>query len=473
MFEGWTSLHIFAQCGKPIEKVTKLIENGANIEATAIDSMLTALHLAAENPNPNIVNILLKKGANTKAIDSSGETPLHKAAASKYGNTENIIALIKKGADVNTTNSSGETPLHKAAASKYGNTENIISPIKKGADVSTTKSSDQTSLHIAATSNKYTEMVITLIENGANLDLPEKSGMTPLHYAAVNGQTKIVLVLIEKGADVYASNNSGHTASRLAVERGHTGTSRAVIYPLHYAARLCDIKTVKVFIEKGYCVQAMCDGDKTPLEHAIAADNLNVAKYLLALTKPSPADLRMPEADNNTTKHLKDMYKLATSEPDNIAASALTLGDDETQNEVRIKLSSMVQSTVEAQNSKIYFAKALFGMGSTKKDSYMLKIMMFNLTFKVRDSYRIAIDLARGLATKRQGGKHVPCDVSQLIMQFAGLLPKGVDLSKIMQGTKPHSSQQVAMAPPSSLVTSVIPENISSSSSSSSKSNNT
>jgi len=54
MFEGWTSLHIFAQCGKPIEKVTKLIENGANIEATAIDSMLTALHLAAENPNPNI-----------------------------------------------------------------------------------------------------------------------------------------------------------------------------------------------------------------------------------------------------------------------------------------------------------------------------------------------------------------------------------------------------------------------------------
>ncbi|MBT4803776.1 MAG: hypothetical protein HON78_02090 [Legionellales bacterium] len=394
------------------------------------------LHFAAKYGRTEIALALIEKGADVNAADQDGYTPLNWAAA--RGHTEIALALIEKGADVNATNKYGETPIHQAT--RYSYTEILIALIAAGADDNVADQFGLAPLH-SAVENGLTE-IARAIEH-------------PLHWAARLSDIKTVKALIDKGYDPQAKLDD-KTPLEHAIAADNLNVAK-------YLITLSDVKTIKAFIDKGYNLQAKLD-DKTPLEHAIAADNLNVARYLIARTKPNFSDLNMPEIDNRTTTFLK----LVQSEHD-----ALTVAGNEIQNEVAAKLTSMVQSTVDIHNSKIDFAKALFGMPTTDKAKAMVKFMMFNLTFKVKDSYIIAIDLSRGLATKKPGGKHVPCDVSQLIMQFAGLLPKGVDLSKIMQGTKPHSSQQVAMAPPSSLVTSVILENISSSSSSSSKSNNT
>jgi|SaaInlStandDraft_6_1057023.scaffolds.fasta_scaffold17587_2 hypothetical protein len=328
-------------------------------------------------------------------------TQLHQAT--KYGRTEIALALIEKGADVNATyvgptGQFGDKPLHHAT--KYGRTE----------------------------------IALALIENGADVNAENTDGEKPLHQAAKYGRTEIALALIENGANVNGTNEVGFPPLQYATVNGINACTS-------------NVKAIKALIGIGYDLQAKL-GYKTLLEHAIAADNLNVAKYIIARTKPNFTDINMPKADNNTTTFLK----LATSEHDTSAASALTVDGSTTQ----------CQLTNPIQNSKIDFAKALFGMPTTYKAKTMLKFMMFNLTFKVKDSYRIAIDLSRILATKKPGGKHVPCDALQLIMQFAGLSPGNIDLSKI----DPKNSQEIIKTQPPSLFVS---ENISSSSSSCSK----
>ena len=72
----------------------------------------------------------LQAGADPKARDEGGQTPLHTAAL--WGNAEAIEAIAAAGANLETRNESGLTPLHRAAA--FGNAEAIEALLQAGAD---------------------------------------------------------------------------------------------------------------------------------------------------------------------------------------------------------------------------------------------------------------------------------------------------------------------------------------------------
>lgn len=75
----------------------------------------TPLHIAARRGSPELVSLLLEKGANVNAQDSSSVTPLHLAA--RTGNLAVAEELIKHRADVNARGyRQDETPLHIAAS---------------------------------------------------------------------------------------------------------------------------------------------------------------------------------------------------------------------------------------------------------------------------------------------------------------------------------------------------------------------
>jgi ankyrin repeat protein len=341
--------------------------------------------------------------------------------------TKRFIAL---GADVNDTDSNGHTPLHCAIL--FSHTEIVLALIANGANVNAANQHGRTPLK-SAIINNLSEIVQALIAAGAGVNTADQHGKTPLHWAAWHDNTQIAVALIAAGADVDAADQHGHTPLQWALIFNKDETARAIEHPLHWAACLSDIRTIKALIDKGYDLQAKLD-DKTPLEHAIAADNLNVAKYLIAPTKLSFADLNMPNNDNSTTRFLK----LAKSEPDASAASALTVAGNEIQNEVATKLSSMVQSTVDIHNSKIDFAKALFGIPTTDKAKAMVKFMMFNLTFKMKGSYRDAIltanDLVKiGKTYKGAQRPSLPTDVIGIILNFARPMPEKTNINAIAQ----------------------------------------
>lgn len=74
----------------------------------------TPLHFAAGYNHPEVVKLLLEKGANIHAKDKGGLVPLHNACS--YGHYEVAELLIKYGADVNFTDDFKFSPLHEGSS---------------------------------------------------------------------------------------------------------------------------------------------------------------------------------------------------------------------------------------------------------------------------------------------------------------------------------------------------------------------
>lgn len=82
----------------------------------------TALHIATEHARSDVVELLLKYGANANARSDGGWSPLHSACANGYKRTVSI--LLESGAGINSQCLDGTTPLHLAA--KAGHLEVIL-----------------------------------------------------------------------------------------------------------------------------------------------------------------------------------------------------------------------------------------------------------------------------------------------------------------------------------------------------------
>src|SRR5437016_4159120 len=73
----------------------------------------TPLHLVAVGGHIEVIEVLLKAGANMEEQDMGSQTPLHRAA--EGGHVEVVEALLKVGANKEAQNRGSCTPLHQAA----------------------------------------------------------------------------------------------------------------------------------------------------------------------------------------------------------------------------------------------------------------------------------------------------------------------------------------------------------------------
>ena len=97
------------------EDVARCVASGADPRAPDQDGM-TPLHAAAEkSKTPGVVVTLLNAGANLEARDRDEMTPLHAAAATSV-TPDVIVALLNAGADLKARDKGGATPLQWAAA---------------------------------------------------------------------------------------------------------------------------------------------------------------------------------------------------------------------------------------------------------------------------------------------------------------------------------------------------------------------
>jgi ankyrin repeat protein len=197
-YESATPL-LFAVVRDKTEAAIHLIENGANVNICADRAQgWSPLHAAAQCGNLEIMNCLIKAGANVNVLESNGATPLYYAVGEDK--TEAVIHLIENGADVNLCAGGfkGRSPLHAAAL--YGNLEIMDCLIKARAIVNVLDSDGATPLYYAVAKGK-TEAVIHLIENGANVNR-FKGGRPPIIVAALNRNLEITKFLIEAGANL-------------------------------------------------------------------------------------------------------------------------------------------------------------------------------------------------------------------------------------------------------------------------------
>lgn len=128
-------------------------------------------------------------------------TPLFLAVI--HGHQEIVEILIKAGADPNKQDDRGMTSLHWAAY--FGHQPIVKTLIQSGAQLDIVDNEGWTALH-KATSEGHRQIVKVLIAAGATINPCNKVGNTPLHFAVCKGRIKILRTLVEAGADLNAKN---------------------------------------------------------------------------------------------------------------------------------------------------------------------------------------------------------------------------------------------------------------------------
>jgi|GEM_PF-2766675 len=179
----------------------------------------TPLHKAASVGKKEVVELLLAHGADVKARievdnekDAIGDTPLHVAVS--RGRTEVAELLLAHGAEINARNEFLATPLHWTDFS--GSKEVVALLLAKGADVNARNRVGSTPLYRAVSVGKK-DVVDLLLAHGAEINAKNEFGETPLHDAAFGGSREVVALLLAKGADVNTRNRLGETPLRKAI----------------------------------------------------------------------------------------------------------------------------------------------------------------------------------------------------------------------------------------------------------------
>lgn len=163
---------------------------------------------AVSNGDVEKVRTLLNEGADPDVRSKNGEPALHRASGFDK-KVEIVSLLLSAGADIETRDKDGGTALMRAVASS--NREVALFLIQKGADTAASAGNGETLLHKAgAVANK--EILRFVIDKASiPLDTTDDKGNTPMHHAAGLGYIESVKTLLEKGAAADLRNNVGAT----------------------------------------------------------------------------------------------------------------------------------------------------------------------------------------------------------------------------------------------------------------------
>jgi ankyrin repeat protein len=178
-------------------RIRTLLHQRVDVNTPQIDGM-TALHWATYQDDLETAQLLVRAGANVKAANRYGVTPLSLACTN--GNDAMVELLLNAGADPNTALPGGETALMTAA--RVGTLGSVKALLARGASVdSKDDRRGQTALMWAAAEG-HTEVVEALVNAGADFRIRLASGFTPLLFAVREGRIGVVRVLLKAGADV-------------------------------------------------------------------------------------------------------------------------------------------------------------------------------------------------------------------------------------------------------------------------------
>ncbi len=141
--------------------------------------------------------------------------PIHNAVqhVAKTKNPEILNFVIKCGANLNVNDGSGWTPLHHAC--QNGDLETVKTLIKNEASVHSFSNKQFYPIHIAALNN-HPAIIEFLFENQAKLECKNDEGCTPLHLAAKKGHVESMRKLLDLGANIYAEDIRSWTALHYA-----------------------------------------------------------------------------------------------------------------------------------------------------------------------------------------------------------------------------------------------------------------
>lgn len=192
---GKTALMIAAGLGYK-DVVELLIKNGADVNAID-DKSRNILWTVIDSDKPDMIKLLADNKVNIEYIEpKDNANPLYYAFS--YNKKECIKALLEAGANVNVIRK--DSSVLQLAVFRDADSDIIKMLIDKGANINFQDSvAKYTPLHMAINLNR-TEAAKILIEAGTDLNIKDKNGFTPLKLAEIWDRNEIINILKSKGA---------------------------------------------------------------------------------------------------------------------------------------------------------------------------------------------------------------------------------------------------------------------------------
>ena len=201
--EGDGLLHIAIQASSSdpatrYKVVEALLAHGASINEQNTYKAATPLHLSLDRGDVELVDLLIRSGADIHAKDSLNRSILQTAVIKNLH--EVVLKLLVMGANPNDYDWKHKGIL--ANAIDLNNEQMVRTLLKYGADPT-----KKMAVHVAA-DHGYVEIMNILVDHGANINHTRKIVLTPLHRAIEFGRVPMVVYLLAKGAKITTSDLS-------------------------------------------------------------------------------------------------------------------------------------------------------------------------------------------------------------------------------------------------------------------------
>ncbi len=277
-YEGNTALILSATYNKSPEVIQVLLEYGLKIDAKnnyGFDSLTMA---AYENTDINILETLINNGSDLQSRDKEGRTAL--MAAAVKGNDEVMQYLIKRGANFNAKDNNGLSVLDYYNKRKYLDTlgfeaSSIATPSERLNDefkfITENHHRFNQALQDSIHEKDSEKAVADALANLADVDILDKNGCTTFVNAAIYNRSKKVLEeLIEGKAKINATCLDNKNALMFISAQADSSHIPAL-----------QIEKAKFLLEKGIDINHQDDNGNTALMYAIA--NQADIKYIRML----------------------------------------------------------------------------------------------------------------------------------------------------------------------------------------------
>lgn len=283
----------------------------------------TALQFAASFGDEEVVNLLLKEGANGKLTDNTGANALSSAANS--GNLAVVETLIKAGVKVEANHHT--TSIHVAA---FFNDTAVLAKIltENPEAINQTNEKGFSALHNACYRGNW-EACNLLIDNNADIDLKNpKSQVNALQLAVSNGHYSITQLLIEHGAKLDHKDDQGITSLQSAIEKNYFGIAELLIKSganildpidsrkntyLHLAVQKNLSELTELLVKAGANINSVNTEVISPLHLAIQQGKNSAVKPLIQQNANLDSQQNLLEMAVTATMDNPEMLKLLMS----------------------------------------------------------------------------------------------------------------------------------------------------------------
>lgn len=218
---GETVLHAIVRKDKQGEIIKYFLSKGVDVNQPDKEGTTAFMNAAASNSDVEVINIILPMVKDINQANKKGQAAL--ALAVRYNSPEVVRILLNKGADVKAVDAAGDNVVAYLMQSYTPQKAEMFQAKLKtleqtGLNIAAPQKNGNTLYHMAVAKNDLS--LIKLVESyNVDINSKNKEGMTALHKAALIAQDDTILKhLINIGAKKSAVTEFKETAFDLASE---------------------------------------------------------------------------------------------------------------------------------------------------------------------------------------------------------------------------------------------------------------